>query len=69
MSGTEQPEVQYETGESLFLGQRAKVMPYPFGLLRLHLGKGSRKWVGQGELLLLGRFESWPPPPAARRSC
>lgn len=37
MTGIEQPEVQYETGESPLLGQRA----YPFGLRRFHLGKGT----------------------------
>lgn len=52
MTGIEQPKVQYETGESLLLGQRA----YPFGLRRFHLGKGTvakegcqlgtRKWGG-----------------------
>lgn len=30
MTDIEQPKVQYEIGESLLLGQRAKVMPYPF---------------------------------------
>lgn len=46
VSGTEQPKVQYETGESRFLGHRTKVMPYPFRLRRFHFGKGSRKWGG-----------------------
>lgn len=41
MTGVEQPKVQYETGESPLLGQRAMVIPYPFGRLRFHLGKGT----------------------------
>lgn len=41
MTDIEQPKVQYEIGESLLLGQRAKVMPYPFGLRRFQLVMGT----------------------------
>lgn len=41
MTGIEQSKVEYETGESPLLGQRAIVMPNPFGLRRFHLGKGT----------------------------
>lgn len=54
MTGVEQPKVQYETGESPLLGQRAMVIPYPFWTPSFPPWEGNRREKG----LAIGELES-----------